>query len=119
MVLPELQDPKVKAWAESILEEQEGEIRAMRALLTRLGGLDQGAYRAMAQEMTAMVAELKQARNRERAFVELTLKHHKGAVEMALEALLMAKDREVLDLAKAIALAQTEEIHRFRLWLLR
>lgn len=116
VVLPELQDPKVKAWAESILEEQEGEIRAMRALLTRLGGLDQGAYRAMAQEMTAMVAELKQARNRERAFVELMLKHHKGAVEMALEALLMG---EVLDLAKAIALAQTEEIHRFRLWLLR
>ncbi len=119
VALPELKDPQVKAWAESILKEQEGEIRAMRALLARLGGLDQAAYRAMAQEMTAMVAELKQARNRERAFVELMLKHHKGAVEMALEALLMAKDREVLDLAKAIALAQTEEIHRFRLWLLR
>ncbi len=66
-----------------------------------------------------MVAGLRRARNRERGFVELMLKHHQGAVEMALGALLEAKDREVLDLAKAIALAQTEEIHRFRLWLLR
>jgi uncharacterized protein (DUF305 family) len=119
VALPELKDPEVKAWAEAILKEQEGEIRAMRALLQRFGGLDQRAYQAMAREMTAMVAELGRARNRERAFVELMLKHHKGAVEMALSALLEAKDREVLDLAKAIALAQTEEIHRFRLWLLK
>jgi uncharacterized protein (DUF305 family) len=109
-------DPEVRAWAESILKEQDKEIGAMRALLARLGGLDQAAYQAMAREMAAMVARLRGARDRERAFVELMPEHHKGAVEMAL---LRAKDREVLDLAKAIALAQTEEIHRFRLWLLK
>jgi uncharacterized protein (DUF305 family) len=115
VALPDLKDPEVRAWAESILKEQDKEIGVMRALLARLGGLDQ----AMAREMAAMVARLRGARDRERAFVELMLEHHKGAVEMALEALLKAKDREVLDLAKAIALAQTEEIHRFRLWLLK
>jgi len=118
VALPDLKDPEVRAWAESILKEDK-EIGAMRALLARLGGLDQAAYQAMAREMAAMVARLRGARDRERAFVELMLEHHKGAVEMALEALLEAKDREVLDLAKAIALAQTEEIHRFRLWLLK
>jgi uncharacterized protein (DUF305 family) len=45
----------------------------------------------MAREMAAMVARLRGARDRERAFVELMLEHHKGA----------------------------EEIHRFRLWLLK
>ena len=75
VALPDLKDPEVRAWAESILKEQDKEIGVMRALLARLGGLDQAAYQAMA--------------------------------------------REVLDLAKAIALAQTEEIHRLRLWLLK
>ncbi len=79
-------DPEVRAWAESILKEDK-EIGAMRALLARPGGLDQ----AMAREMAAMVARLRGARNRERAFVELMLEHPKGA----------------------------EEIHRFRLWLLK
>ena len=83
-------DPEVRAWAESILKEDK-EIGAMRALLARLGGLDQAAYQAMARKMAAMVARLRGARGRERAFVELMLEHHKGA----------------------------EEIHRFRLWLLK
>ena len=119
VAMPDLKDPEVRALAESILNEQDKEIGVMRALLARLGGLDQAAYQAMAREMAAMVVRLRGARDRERAFVELMLEHHKGAVEMALEALLKAKDREVLDLAKAIALAQTEDIHRFRLWLLK
>jgi hypothetical protein len=37
-------DPEVRAWAESILKEQDREIGVMRALLARLGGLDQAAY---------------------------------------------------------------------------
>jgi uncharacterized protein (DUF305 family) len=37
-------DPEVRARAESILKEQDREIGAMRALLARLGGLDQAAY---------------------------------------------------------------------------
>ncbi len=119
LALPALKDPEVKAWAESILKEQEGEIRAMRALLPRFGGLDGGAYQAMRGEMADLLARLRATQDRERAFVELMLLHHKGAVEMALEVLLSGRDTEVLNLAKAIALAQTEEIHRFRLWLLR
>jgi Uncharacterized protein conserved in bacteria, COG3544 len=87
----DLKDPEVRAWAESILKEQDKEIGVMRALLARMGGLDQAAYQAMTRGMAAMVARLKGAGDRERAFVELMLEHHKGA----------------------------EEIHRFRLWLLK
>jgi len=56
VALPDLKDPEVRAWAESILKEQDREIGVMRALLARLGGLDQAAYQAMAREMAAMVA---------------------------------------------------------------
>jgi predicted outer membrane protein len=62
MALPDLKDPEVRAWAESILKEQDKEIGVMRALLARLGGLDQAAYQAMAREMAAMVARLRGAR---------------------------------------------------------
>jgi uncharacterized protein (DUF305 family) len=119
VALPDLKDPEVRAWAESILKEQDKEIGVMRALLARLGGLDQAAYQAMAREMAAMVARLRGGQEPGAGFRGAHAGAPQRAVEMALEALLKAKDREVLDLAKAIALVQTEEIHRFRLWLLK
>jgi len=112
-------DPAVKAWAQAILKDQAQEIAQMRTWLVSLGGLDQGAYGAMQKEMAAMLAQLKAAPDPDRAFVELMLLHHKGAVEMALEALTTAKDRRVLDLARDILRAQAQEMHAFRLWLLK
>lgn len=118
-VLEKGKDPQVRAWAEAILKDQEREIALMRGWLAGMGGLDQAAYAAMEKEMTAMMQKLKGAQDPDRAFVELMFFHHKGAVEMALEALGTAKDRRVLDLARDIILAQTQEMHAFRLWLLR
>ncbi|WP_018111101.1 DUF305 domain-containing protein [Thermus igniterrae] len=112
-------DKQVRAWAEAILKDQEREIALMRSWLVSLGGLDQAAYRGMQQEMNTMLKELKAAKDPDRAFVELMLLHHKGAVEMALNILPTAKDRRVLDLARDIILAQAQEMHAFRLWLLR
>lgn len=112
-------DREVRAWAEAILKDQEREIALMRSWLGSLGGLDQAAYAAMEKEMAAMLQELEAAQDPDRAFVALMLLHHKGAVEMALEALSTAKDRRVLDLARDIVLAQAKEMHAFRLWLLK
>lgn len=117
--LEKAKDREVRAWAEAILKEQEREIALMRSWLPSLGGLDQAAYAAMGKEMAAMLQELKRAKDPDRAFVELMLLHHKGAVEMALAVLPTAKDRRVLDLARDILLAQAKEMHAFRLWLLR
>ena len=55
----------------------------------------------------------------ERSFLSAMIAHHEGALEMALEALTTAKDRRVLDLARDIILAQAQEMHAFRLWLLK
>ncbi|TBH20509.1 DUF305 domain-containing protein [Thermus thermamylovorans] len=118
-VLQRGKDEEVRAWAEAILKDQEREIALMRSWLPSLGGLDQAAYGAMRREMAAMLGKLKAAPDPDRAFVELMLQHHQGAVEMALAALTAAKDRRVLDLARDIVLAQAEEMHAFRLWLLR
>ncbi|MFN3369382.1 MAG: DUF305 domain-containing protein [Thermus sp.] len=112
-------DREIRAWAEAILRDQEREIALMQGWLAEIGGLDQAAYAAMQRDMTAMLNQLREARDPDRAFVELMFLHHKGAVEMALEALGAAKDRRVLDLARDIILAQTQEMHAFRLWLLR
>ena len=117
--LERARDRQVRAWAEAVLKAQEKEIALMRSWLPGLGGLDQEAYGAMRREMAGMLRRLKEAPEPDRAFVEEMLLHHKGAVAMALEALATAKDRRVLDLARDIALAQTREMHAFRLWLLR
>ncbi|MDM7325039.1 MAG: DUF305 domain-containing protein [Thermus sp.] len=118
-VLEKGKDPKVMAWAEAILKDQEREIALMKEWLAGLGGLDQAAYTAMEKEMLAMLQKLKSAPDPDRAFVELMFFHHQGAVEMALEALGSAKDQRVLDLARDIILAQVQEMHAFRLWLLK
>ncbi len=119
LALERAKDRQVRAWAEAILKVQEREIALMRSWLSGLGGLDQGAYAAMRQEMAGMLKRLKEAKDPDRAFVEEMLLHHKEAVAMALEALTTAKDPRVLDLARDIALGQTQEMHAFRLWLLR
>lgn len=112
-------DKGVRAWAEAILKEQAREMAQMRSWLASLGGLDPEAQGSMRAEMTAMMGRLRAAQDPDRAFVELMLLHHKGAVEMALKALTIAKDRRVLDLARDIILVQAKEMHAFRLWLLR
>ncbi|GGN02375.1 hypothetical protein GCM10007092_15810 [Thermus composti] len=117
--LKRTKDPAVRTWAEAILKDQEREIALMRSWLPGFGGLEPTTYEAMRREMASMLQALQKAPNPDRAFVEGMLLHHKGAVEMALKALTTAKDRRVLDLARDIVLAQAQEMHAFRLWLLK
>ncbi len=52
----------------------------------------------------------------DKAFIDVMIMHHEGAVEMANVALTNAKHQEIKDLANAIILSQTKEITDMKAW---
>ena len=52
----------------------------------------------------------------DKAFIEMMIDHHQGAVEMANEALINAKHEEIKNLASDIISAQTSEIKMMEEW---
>ena len=53
----------------------------------------------------------------DRAFVQMMIPHHQGAIDMGKALLLYGKDWEMQQLAKSILAEQQNEIQLMRLWL--
>lgn len=68
--------------------------------------------------MDDMTAELdgKSGDEFDRAFIEMMIPHHVGAIEMARAAQQSAKHQEIKDMAEAIISAQQSEIDMMRAW---
>jgi uncharacterized protein (DUF305 family) len=68
--------------------------------------------------MDSMVGELKgkTGDDFDKAFVNLMIEHHQGAIDMANEAKVNAKHQEIKDLADNIISAQTKEIEMMHQW---
>jgi len=104
----------VKGLADDIVRTQEQEIATMRREDSALAaaGVKKGSLgvseHAMGMEMDA--ASLKTAEPFDRAFLEMMLPHHKGAVEMAKIERAKGADPELEQLALAIIDAQQREI---------
>ncbi len=108
----------VKALADNIVPTQAGEIRALRredeALATagvEVGSLDM-SHEMMGMDMDA--GTLKQADPFGRAFLEMMIPHHEGAVEMAKVELGKGEDPELREIAQEIIDAQEREIREMR-----
>lgn len=54
--------------------------------------------------------------NYDKAFIEMMIAHHEGAVDMAFLAETRAKHSEIKDLSRAIISAQEKEISQMRKW---
>lgn len=52
----------------------------------------------------------------DKAFIELMIDHHQGAIDMAKEANEKAKHQEIKDLAREIIEAQNREINQMKQW---
>lgn len=112
-------DPRVKAWATAIIRDQNREIAQMNTLLKGYGGVDSRMQAAMKSMMGDMAGSVKNAANRERAFVQGMVPHHASAIDMASLALQKSPSGAVLKLARDITRAQAQEIYEFRTYLLR
>lgn len=121
LALPRLQDPLVRAWAQSIIDEQQKEIAEMQGELRRLGGVDTSRQTRMRTMLAGMMPMMTQmmgtATSPDHAFLMMMVPHHGSANEMANLALQQGQSEAVLSLAQRIMMAQADEMHDFRDWL--
>jgi uncharacterized protein (DUF305 family) len=112
--------PEVKALADKISKAQEPEIATMSGWLTAWGepvpspgGMNHGGMGGMPGMMTDQeMQDLSKATGKDfdRMFLQMMIKHHQGAVEMAKTEQAHGQDPAVKQLAGKIAADQTAEI---------
>lgn len=108
----------VKQLADAIIKTQNAEISTMRAADQRLAaaGVAKGSL-GVPGHMTGMdddPAALKKAKPFDRAFIQMMIPHHEGAVTMAKAEIAKGKDPQLKMLAEDIITAQEREIAQMR-----
>jgi len=111
---------EIKQLAQAITATQDAEIRQMQGLdrLLAAAGVTRRSLSLSTHEMGMHMdpAVLRAARPFDRAFLDLMITHHEGAIRMAQVQLTRGKNRTVKRLARAIVDAQTTEINRMHQW---
>jgi len=110
----------VKGLADDIVRTQNAEVSIMRREEAELvgAGVEKGSL-GVPEHMMGMdvdLEELKTATPFDKAFIEMMVPHHKGAVEMAEVELARGADPELKTLAQEIIDAQKREIEQMDTW---
>ena len=115
--------PQVKALAEQIIDSQSAEIEQLEAIHQRLfdGPIGSTEHGSMGMDEHAMgmdgdTAMLETAKPFDRAFIDMMIPHHQGAIEMSRIELSEGSDEETLALAEQIIAAQSSEIEEMNSW---
>jgi len=120
------QHPEIAQLANDIVATQMGEIGQMRAVHERLFGnpVPSGASQehgslGLSPEAAGMAmdsAAIKDAQPFDRAFIDMMIAHHQGAIRMARIELAQGQDAELQGLAHNIIAAQSREIVEMNKW---
>ena len=136
------QRSEIKALGKAIIADQTTELTQMQAAAKRLGapvtempshadgGMDHSmhgdtgmgaAAKTLGLPMDDMgmsmnMASLAKAKPFDRAFIDMMIPHHQGAILMARAELQKGKDPELKKIATAIVAAQTKEIRQMNSW---
>ncbi|WP_225073533.1 DUF305 domain-containing protein [Desulfuromonas sp. CSMB_57] len=108
--------PELLTMAGAIIDTQQSEIEFMTELRRQLFP-DLPMTSGLAMDMGAMAVAPEDGRPYEQRFLEAMISHHEGAIAMAGEALQLAKNADLKDLAAEIIRAQKDEIATMRQWL--
>jgi uncharacterized protein (DUF305 family) len=112
--------PQIRRLSEAIISTQNTEIRQMQGLDQQLA--DAGIERrrlgldAHAMGMHMDPSLLRGAQPFDRAFLDMMIPHHEGAIRMAQRQLERGRNRTVKRLARSIVRAQTKEINQMHNW---
>ena len=111
---------QIKQLAREIIAAQNAEIERMRGLDQRLAdaGVATRSLRMTAHEMGTHMdpGALRRAEPFDRAFLDMMIPHHEGAIRMAKLQLERGRNRTVKRLAEGIVDAQTNEIALMHQW---
>jgi len=112
--------PEIQALSDDIIRTQKEEIGQMRKIDSRLADEGEpkgklGVGRAM-MGMSEDTGSLKTADPFDRAFIDMMIPHHQGAIRMARIELDRGADGDAMKLAEAIIAAQTREIEQMNGW---
>lgn len=125
IALSRAEHPEVKSLARAIIAAQKGEIAELRSIgrsLPQGAGSGHDGHGGMSDEemgMTGDVDSLKTARPFDKAFIEMVIPHHEGAIRMANKQLAEGSDARLQQISRAVVKAQAAEIAQMRGWLKR
>lgn len=106
--------------ADDVVRSQSTEITQMRRLAAAFGdaGVAAGDLGVSAHDagMSMDASSLRTAEPFDRAFIDMMIPHHQGAIRMARAVLAKGADDEVAGLARAIVDAQAKEIEQMNAW---
>ena len=113
--------PQVRQLADNIISAQKGEISVMETVGRDMHamGMHEGGHMGMSQSQMGMemdVSMLQRAKPFDRAFIDMMVPHHQGAIAMAKQLLKKGEQPALRNLAKDIVSAQTDEIAQMRNW---
>lgn len=116
--------PEIRALARDIIASQNAEIASMRAMKDDLGadhGMmdDMGSMMGMSDAMMGMSGDpkaLERADPFDRAFLDMMIPHHEGAIRMTRMLLRRGESPELQRMGRAIVTAQRREISQMRAW---
>lgn len=120
--------PEVAELAKEIVSAQSEEIADMRLIHRRLFGspllanADAHAHFGLSADQAGMLhgedafATLRTAKPFDRAFIDVMISHHQGAIRMARTILTGGGDTAVVGFAEAIVRAQAQEIREMNQW---
>ena len=112
---------EVRRLADNIISAQEGEISVMKTIGRDMDGMgmNDGDHMGMSQSQMGMDMDmpmLRRVKPFDRAFIDMMVPHHVGAIAMAKQLLKEGEQPALRRLASDIISAQTDEIAQMRKW---
>lgn len=113
--------PEVRQLAGNIISAQKGEISVMDTIGRDMHamGMHEGGHMGMSQSQMGMDMDmpmLRRAKPFDRAFIDMMVPHHQGAIAMARQLLRKGEQPGLRKMADDIISAQTDEIAQMRRW---
>jgi uncharacterized protein (DUF305 family) len=111
---------EIREFAENIISAQQSEISALDRIGTDLHHMGlAGSHMGMSDKDMGMdgdISMLDSAKPFDRAFIDMMIPHHQGAIRMARQQLADGQQPTLRTIAKDIVAAQTREIAQMRAW---
>jgi uncharacterized protein (DUF305 family) len=113
--------PEVRQLADNIISAQKGEMSVMDTIGRDMHamGMHEGGHMGMSQSQMGMEMDmpmLQRAKPFDRAFIDMMVPHHQGAIAMAKQLLEKGEQPALRKMANDIISAQTDEIAQMRKW---